>query len=226
MAVSAMKRQNVMRSMRMWVLAALFVCVPLLLNGCGARQRTIDFASHLDDIVLELDGQSYPLRELAFYVCYEEQMIQEQALAYDAANPSAYWNTHINGHFIRIRAREEAMNLAIHDFIFYEMAVEMGMELDREEIAYATGRSEDFWLDLGETGQERIGITGEELTGAMLRMALAQKYQQLYAAMQDVPESDYDVDGAAYEQLLEEHTYKIRNGIWEGISMGRVTLEQ
>lgn len=226
MAVSAMKRQNVMRSMRMWVLAALFVCVPLLLNGCGARQKTIDFASHLDDIVLELDGQSYPLRELAFYVCYEEQMIQEQALAYDAANPSAYWNTHINGHFIRIRAREEAMNLAIHDFIFYEMAVEMGMELDREEIAYATGRSEDFWLDLGETGQERIGITGEELTEAMLRMALAQKYQQLYAAMQDVPESDYDVDGAAYEQLLEEHTYKIRNGIWEGISMGRVTLEQ
>lgn len=116
--------------------------------------------------------------------------------------------------------------MAIHDFIFYEMAVEMGMELDQEEIAYATGRSEDFWLDLGEIGQERIGITGAELTEDMLRMALAQKYQQLYAAMQNVSEEDCDVNGAAYEKLLEEHTYKIRNRIWEGVSMGHVTLEQ
>lgn len=224
--MSAMKRQGAIHRMRMWALTALFVCVLLLMSGCGARQRTIDFKKHLDDVVLELDGQSYPLRELAFYVCYEEQTIQEQALAYDASNPNAYWNTHINGHFMRIRAREEAMSMAIHDFIFYEMAVEMGMELDQEEIAYATGRSEDFWLDLGETGQERIGITGAELTENMLRMALAQKYQQLYAAMQNVPEEDYDVDGAAYEKLLEEHTYKIRNRIWEGVSMGHVTLEQ
>lgn len=221
-----MKRRDVMRTVRTWVLAALFVCVPLLFSGCGARQKTIIFTDHLDDIVLELDGQRYPLRELAFYVCYEEQTIQEQALAYDPANPNAYWNTHMNGHFMRIRARQEAMNLAIHDFIFYEMAVEMGMELDSEETAYATGRSEDFWTDLGETGQNRIGITGEELTEDMLRMALAQKYQQIYAAMQDVPEEDYDVDGVAYEQLLEEHTYKIRNRIWEGVSMGHVTLDQ
>ena len=69
-------------------------------------------------------------------------------------------------------------------------------------------------------------ITQEELTEDLLRMALAQKYQKLYAAMQNVPEEDYDADGAAYETLLEAHTYKIRDRLWEGVSMGHVTLDQ
>lgn len=221
-----MRKQSVVRPVRRWLAAALLMCALLALSGCGVRAKTIEFKEHLDETVLELDGEKYPLRELAFYVAYEEQLIQEQALAYDATNPNAYWNTHMNGHFVRVQARNEAMNMAIHDFIFYEMALELGMELDQEEIDYATGRSEDFWMDLGETGQARLGITQEELTEDLLRMALAQKYQQLYAAMQNVPEEDYDANGAAYETLLGEHTYKIRDRLWEGVSMGHVTLDQ
>ena len=205
------------------ILMGVVICA---LCGCGVRQKTIVLTDHLDDTVLRLDGQKYPLRELAFYIAYEEQTVQEQALLYNADNPNKYWNTHINGHFVRVRAREEAMNLAIHDFIFYNLAQEMGMELDQEEIDYATSRAEDFWMDLGETGQQRIGITQDELTEDLLHMALAQKYQQLYAAMQGVPEEDCDVDGIVYEQLLEEHSYKITDSVWEGISMGHVTLDQ
>ena len=212
--------------MRACLLMALFVCILLGLEGCGVRQRTITFQEHLDETVLELDGKKYPLRDLAFYVAYEEQLIQEQALAYDASDPNKYWNTHMNGHFVRIRAREEAMNMFIHDLIFYEMAGELGMELDQEEIDYATGRSDDFWMDLGDHAKEQIGITKEELTENLLRMALAQKYQTLYAAMENVPQEDYDVGGAAYEALLGEHTYKIRDRLWEGVSMGHVTLDQ
>ena len=221
-----MRKQSVVRPLRRRLAAALLMCALLALSGCGVRAKTIEFKEHLDETVLELDGEKYPLRELAFYVAYEEQLIQEQALAYDATNPNAYWNTHMNGHFVRVQARNEAMNMAIHDFIFYEMALELGMELDQEEIDYATGRSEDFWMDLGATGQARLGITQEELTEDLLRMALAQKYQQLYAAMQNVPEEDYDANGAAYETLLGEHTYKIRDRLWEGVSMGHVTLDQ
>ena len=214
---------------RLWRLLATVILMGVVicaLCGCGVRQKTIVLTEHLDDTVLQLDGQKYPLRELAFYIAYEEQTVQEQALLYNADDPNKYWNTHINGHFVRIRAREEAMNLAIHDFIFYNLAQEMGMELDQEEIDYAASRAEDFWMDLGETGQQRIGITQDELTGDLLHMALAQKYQQLYAAMQGVPEEDCDVDGIVYEQLLEEHSYKITDSVWEGISMGHVTLDQ
>lgn len=206
--------------------AVLAVLLAGTLTGCGVRQREIVFADHLDDTVLVLDGQKHALRELAFYIAYEEQTVQEQALLYDQEAPGKYWNTHINGNFVRIRARQEAMKLAIHDFIFYGLAQEMDMELDQGEIDYATSRSEDFWSDIGETAQQRLGITQEELTEDMLQMALAQKYQQLYAAMQNVTEEDCDVDGITYEQLLEQHSYKIRDSVWEGISMGHVTLDQ
>ena len=221
-----MKKTGVWCGRHVSRIVAMLACVMFCLTGCGARQRTIDFKEHLDETVLELDGEKYPLRELAFYVAYEEQLIQEQALVYNASDPNAYWNTHMNGYFIRLKARDEAMDQAIHDLIFYHMAVELGMELDQEEIDYATGRSEDFWMDLGETGQLRLGVTGEELTEDLLRMALAQKYQTLYAAMQNVPAEDYDAGGKAYETLLGEHTYKIRDRLWEGVSMGHVTLDQ
>lgn len=198
----------------------------LLLSGCGVRQRTIVFKEHLDDTALVLDGTSYPLRRLAFYVAYEEQIIQEQAIVYDASEPNSYWNTHMNGRFMRVAAREEAMNQAVHDFIFYDMAQGMEMELDDDEINYAKERSEDFWSDLGEYGQEALGITQEELTEDLQKMALSQKCQEVYAAMEDAPETDYDVDGMEYETLLAEHTYKIKNSIWNGVSFGHVTLEQ
>ena len=209
---------------RTYLSVAVVLCVLLCAGGCGVRQKTIIFNEHLDETALVLDGREYPLRAFAFYVAYEEQIIQEQALLYDAENPNAYWNTHMNGHFVRIRARTEAMNLAIHDFILYELAVSMGMKLDGEQTSYAKSRCDDFWMDIGEDAQKRLGVTKEEIEETLLHMALAQTYQELIAAMDDVPVEDYDAQGAAYERLLEEHTFKIRASVWEGISMGHVTL--
>jgi len=34
------------------------------------------------------------------------------------------------------------------------------------------------------------------------------------------------VDGITYEKLLKEHSYKVKNRVWKGISMGHVTLNQ
>lgn len=203
---------------------AVILCALLCLGGCGVRQETIVFNEHLDETALVLDGQEYSLRAFAFYIAYEEQLIQEQALLYNAENPNAYWNTHMNGHFVRVRARTEAMNLAIHDFLLYDLAMDMGMELNDEQIKYAKSRCDDFWMDIGETAQERLGVPKEEMEETLLRMALAQAYQELIAAMDGVPMEDYNAEGAAYEKLLDEHTYKIKKSVWEGISMGHVTL--
>lgn len=203
---------------------AVILCALLCLGGCGVRQETIVFNEHLDETALVLDGQEYSLRAFAFYIAYEEQLIQEQALLYNAENPNAYWNTHMNGHFVRVRARTEAMNLAIHDFLLYDLAMDMGMELNDEQIKYAKSRCDDFWMDIGETAQERLGVPKEEMEKTLLRMALAQAYQELIAAMDGVPMEDYNAEGAAYEKLLDEHTYKIKKSVWEGISMGHVTL--
>lgn len=212
------------RRCRRYLSVAVLLCIFLCLGGCGIRQKTITFNEHLDDTVLVLDGQKYPLRELAFYVAYEEQLVQKQALLYDTDNTNSYWNIHMNGHFVRVRARQIAMDMAVHDFIFYELALELGMELSEDETTYALSRSEDFWMDLGELGQKRLGITQEELDEDLLRMALAQKYQELYAAMENAASEDFDVGQAAYEKLLKQHEYKVKS-VWDGVSMGHVTLE-
>lgn len=209
---------------RRYLSVAVLLCMLLCTGGCGVRQKTIVFSEHLDETALVLDGQEYALRAFAFYIAYEEQLIQEQAILYDAEDPNKYWNIHMNGHFVRVRARQEAMNLAIHDFIFYELAAAEGMELSAEQETYAKSRCDDFWMDLGETAQERLGVQKEELEETLFRMALAQKYQELYAAMEGTLTEDYDVDGTKYEALLEEHTYKIKTKVWDGISMGHVTL--
>ncbi len=214
-----------MEWMRGPALAALLLFLAAVSGGCGVRQRTVVFNENLDETVLELDGREYALRELAFYVAYEEGVVQEQALAYDADDTEAYWNTHMNGHFMRLWARDMAMDQAVHDFIFYEKALELGVELDREEEEYAAGEIDDFWMDLGEYGQSGLGVTREELGEDMMRMALSQKCQQLLAAMRDLPPEDFDVGGAAYEKELESHEYEIKKSVWEGIKMGRVTLE-
>lgn len=204
---------------------AVLLCVVFMLGGCGVRQQTVIWKDNLDKKALELDGKDYVLRDLAFYVAYEERVIYEQALVYDPKNPDAYWNTHMNGNFVRVRARQEIMNQAVHDFIFLELAREMDMELSEDEIEYAKARLDDFWMDLGETGQQGICVSREELEEDILCMALAQKCQKLQAAMAGVPPEDYDIDGAAYEKLLAQHSYKIRDRIWDGINIGHITLE-
>jgi hypothetical protein len=105
------------------------------------------------------------------------------------------------------------------------MSQELDMELDQDEIKYAESRSDDFWMDLGEYGQAALGITKEALTEDLEQMALAQKYQELYAAAENMPETDYDVNGMEYEKMLAEHSYKIDNSIWKGVPFGSVTLE-
>ncbi|MDD6038562.1 MAG: hypothetical protein PUD20_07225 [bacterium] len=220
-----MKQEKIMHCCRrLSVTVLLFVLMSLC--GCGARQKTIIFSENLDKTAVTIDGTAYPLRELAFYVAYEEKVIQEQALVYDSDNPKAYWNTHINGNFVRIRARNEAMEQAVHDIIFYNMAQQLGMELSEDEEAYARLMATDFWMDLGEEGQNRLGITEEELSDSVHRMAIAQKYQQLHAAMNDATEESFDCSGENYKKMLEEeHEYKVKDSIWKGIQMGTVTLD-
>lgn len=205
--------------------AAVLLCVMLTFCGCGARQRTVIWNENLDENVLELDGEAHTLRELAFYVAYEEQLIAEQALVYDAKKPKAYWNIHMNGHFVRVRARQEAMNHAVHDLIFIGMANELGMELSEEEQVYALTKADDYWMDLGESGQQRLGVSLEEFEACVQKMALAQKYQELHAAMAGLETSDFNLGESAYDKLRESHSIKVRDQIWNGINIGHITLE-
>ena len=210
-----------------------FTALMMLLLGAVAiaawgRARQMDkisYAEHLDDWAVTVDGTDYMLRDLAVYLAYQEREIAEQAKVYDLEHTERYWNAHTNGQFIRVAGKNAAMDMAVHDVIFYEMAKQEGAVLSDAEQAFMENQKLDFWNDLEEEGQERLGVSKEEIDALFERMALARKQQQLYADEQGVDLREYNVNGGLYTELLKEHTYNINKKLWERLNFGKITIE-
>ena len=106
------------------------------------------------------------------------------------------------------------------------MAMEDPIGLSSEEEQALTEECDDFWNDLLEEEQtEKLGITKEELYQSMRKMLFAEKYQDIYAQMEEKEYHAYDCNGEEYQNLLEQHTYKIREKVWKRVNMGNVILD-
>ena len=211
----------------------LFNMIMLMLTlAIGAsswvRARSIgklSYLEHLDDTIVTVDGTDYKCRNLAFYLAYQEMTTEEQARVYDLEQTDKYWNAHANGSFLRLEAKDQAMDMAIHDIIFYEMAQKESVSLTSEELAYVENMRMDFWSDLEEEGRERLGVSEDEISEVFLRMGLAQKHQKELAQREGVDYREYYVNGSAYQKLLEEHTYEIKEKLWKRLNFGKIILD-
>lgn len=201
-------------------LASIIACVIR-----AKRMQKIEYASHMDDVAVTIDGEPYTLKDMAFYLAYEEQTTQNQAKVYDLYHTNEYWNLHTNGSFIRIEAKDTAMNMAVHDVIFYQIAEQDALSLSKEEQEYVANMADDFWNDLEEDGQERLGVSKEEIDDTFVHMGLAQKAQQILADENGVDYREYNVEGSMYQDILAEHTYKINDKIWERLDFGNIILD-
>lgn len=207
------------------VLLALVIVLGVRAIDLGNLREKLVYKDSLDLVALTVNDTDLNLRQLAFYVAYEEMQVDGKAHIYDPDHPGKYWNLHIDGVFMRIAARDAAMQMAVHDEIFYQMAVEDGVELTQEQRALLENDEADFWNDLQEyDGADRMGITREDVHGTMERIAYAQNYQAIYARLQDAEYEDYDFTGEAYKAFLEECSYKVKDSVWERISFGNVIL--
>lgn len=178
----------------------------------------------LDETAVTVDSKVLLVRDMAFYVAYEERTVEDQAEIYDDEDTNAYWNLHINGEFMKVTARKAAMNMAVHDEIFYEMAQAEGISLSEEETATLEQKQSDFWMDLSDEAKERLTVSQDEINEVMGRMALAQKYQNIYAGMQGAGYEDYDFEGDAYLKLKERHQVVINEKVWDRLDFGNITL--
>ena len=116
--------------------------------------------------------------------------------------------------------------MAIHDEIFYQMAMEEDVALSEEEWEALANYQADVWTDMTEDEKEkRLGVTQEEINQTLEKMAYAQKYQTVYALLSNQDYEDYDYGTDAYEELLEQQEYEINNNVWERITFGKVTLD-
>lgn len=208
------------------VVIVIIVAVTGIISLKSSEGRgKVEYLECLNEVICTVDGKEYLLKDLAVYIAYQENSVEEQAIIYNPENTGSYWNVHANGEFIKLSAKEHAISTAIHDIILYELAVNEGLELDQEEKKYLEGKKTDFWEDLEEEQREKIGVSQEEINQALDRMALAQKGQEFIAGSHGVDYEEYNVDRDMYQELLEEHTYSVNENLWRRVDFGNITLE-
>lgn len=213
-------------------ITTIILLIAVVISGVYAyryhqqMKQDIVYREHLDDVAAVVNGNKLTFRDLAFYVAYEEQQVEKQAVIYDPEKPNKYWNVHTNGEFIRVTARKNAMSMAIHDEIFYEMVVKESITLSDDERKSLENSQSDFWSDLEDVdGAAKLGVTQDEINAAMEKAAIAQKYQEIYAQLNNADTSDYDFSSGKYKKLLEENKYQIKEKMWNRVGMGNVTLD-
>ncbi len=209
-----------------FLLLLFFVVTFFYSREQSSARDALVYSESLDLVAAEINGIKLSLKDLAFYVAYEEAQVEELALVYEPNDPLRYWNLRSKDGFTSTNARKAAMQMALHDELFYQMAEEDGISLTREEEKYLGMSMEDFWEDLAETdGDKKLGVTREELAETMRKLTIAQKYQEIYAAMQNKDIKDFDIDGNAFKRLLDKQEYTVYEKVWKRVSFGNVTLE-
>lgn len=189
------------------------------------NREDIIYSDSLDMVVATVEEEDITLRDFAVYVAHQEAQVQKQAIIYDPEDTRKYWNVHTDGVYISHAARNEAMSMAIHDELFYQLSLELDITFSDEEMQILNNDVEDFWMDLvDEEKVERLGINKEDVYNTMYKIACAQKTQLIYAKMHGLEYNDYDFYQEAFLAFLEEYEYEVDDSVLNRIDFGDVTL--
>lgn len=209
----------------LWAFAILFLILSVVADYSRTNREDIVYAECLDYVVAAVEDEEITLRDFALYVAHQEMEVQQQAKVYDPEDTRKYWNVHTDGVYISHAARNEAMSMAIHDTLFYQLAMELKVELTEEEKQFLKNDVEDFWYDLSDDGkEERLGITKEDIYTAMEKVAFAQKAQAICAGMDGVDYSDYDYHEEEFLDFLSDYKYEVRDRVLNRLDFGDITL--
>ena len=190
----------------------------------GKRQK-LSFPESLDLVVVTVDGEQVTLREMAFYIAYEEGSMEDAAIIYNPDNTDEYWRLYTNHTFLREQAKQTVLDMTVHDTLFSQMAAKEGVVLSEAEEQYLANEQQDFWSDLTEEQRESLSVSEDTLDETMRKMALAQKYQSILAEREQVDYEDYSIGGTEYEKLLAQHTCELDETTWERVPFGSITVD-
>ncbi|MBE5914671.1 MAG: hypothetical protein E7274_11540 [Pseudobutyrivibrio ruminis] len=191
----------------------------------GNNRAKLDYQEHLEDTAVTVDSEEITFQDLAFYILYEEGKIEEQARIYNPDYTKDYWNLHTNDTFIQLEAKEVVLGMAVHDHLFYQMAVAEGMDtLTDEEEQELEYRITDFWEDLLDIQWEKLPCSEETINEQIRLAAIAEKYQNYLAEELGPSQAAYKYDGYYYQQIMEQHQVKTNDKLWDRLVLGDITL--
>ena len=207
------------------VLVVLVIILAVVSYREQGKRQKLSFPESLDLVVVTVDGEPVTLREMAFYIAYEEGSMEDAAIIYNPDNTDEYWRLYTNHTFLREQAKQTVVDMTIHDTLFSQMAAKEGIVLSEEEEQYLANEQQDFWSDLTEEQRARLSVSEDALDETMQKMALAQKYQSILAEMEQVDYEDYSISGTEYEKLLAQHTYELDETTWDRVPFGSITVD-
>ncbi len=209
----------------LWIFVIVFAAMMYIANESWLSRAEIVYYESLDEVVATVQGKDFTLRDFAVYVAHQEAEVQDQAYAYDMDNTRKYWAVHTEHGFINQVARKEAMSMAIHDELFYQLYQELNMELTEEEQNILNSKVEDFWSDLVEEEKDiRLGISKEDVSQTMYKIACAQKAQMVYAGILAVDYEDLDYAEETFLDFLSDYEYKVNDNVLNRLDFGDITL--
>lgn len=206
----------------------LILCVAVMVYALltmGNNRAKLNYQKHLEDTAVIVDSEEITFQDLAFYILYEEGKIEEQARIYNPDYTKDYWNLHTNDTFIQLEAKEVVLGMAVHDHLFYQMAVAEGMDtLTEEEEQELEYRMTDFWEDLLDIQWEKLPCSEETINEQIRLAAIAEKYQNYLAEELGPSQAAYKYDGYYYQQIMEQHQVKTNDKLWDRLVLGDITL--
>lgn len=218
------------KSRKKYVVTFVLAVIALFLAGYSywrdSDRTKLVYKDSLEREVAKVNGEQLTLADMAFYVAYEENQVEQHALAYNADDTRKYWNLHVDGVYVRIAARNATIQMMVHDELFYQMAIAEGIELSDEEEEALLLSVQDFWYDLESEGKEKkLGIDKENIENAIRKMMYAQKMQLIYSELQGASYEDYEFYTDTYEAFEKTQDVKINKNVLKRIRFGDVTLE-
>lgn len=209
------------------IIVLIAVITPLVAFGIYRgymSKKAFVFAEHLDDSAATINGETLSYKDLSFYVLYEEMQVENEAKIYNPQSTKDWWNTHINGEFVAVAARNTAMNMAIHDKIMYDLAKKNNISLSEEDKVQLAHKQTDFWEDLLDEQKERLPASKEFIDETMEHIALGDKYQAKLASEKGVNAFEYAYDGYEYGQMLK-NDYKVEiDDNYKKLVLGEITI--
>lgn len=209
----------------LWMFVIVFAVVLVVGNEARLGREYIVYPEALDTVVATVQEKEVTLRDFAVYVAHQEAEVQDQAYAYDMKDTRKYWNVRTDLGFISQVARNEAMSMAIHDELFYQLYQDLNVEFSESELSMIQNNADDFWQDLVDEEKDiRLGIEQKDVYDTMYKIACAEKAQIIYAGILSVNYSDLDYASEEFLDFLSDYEYKVNDDVLNRLDFGDITL--
>lgn len=209
----------------LWILVLVVAILAVVANQTRISREKIVYAESLDEVLASVQGKEFTLRDFAVYVAHQEAEVQDQAIAYDMDNTRRYWSVRTELGFVSQVARNEAMSMAIHDELFYQLFQELKLDFTEDELALVQNNAEDFWNDLVDEEKDiKLGVEKEDIYNTMYKIACSQKAQMVYAGILAVDYEDLDYASEEFLEFLKDYEYKVNDNVLNRLDFGDITL--